>query len=100
MQGDNLIAEGAVRGAVRGTHWHGLLENNAFRRDLLGTLAEQAGKPGFEVAPDTDVAAVRTGQVDTIADLLTEHVDLDALLDLISRGPGAPVPVITHTLTG
>ncbi|MCS3878689.1 cobyric acid synthase [Gordonia amarae] len=99
-QGDNLIAEGAVRGAVRGTHWHGLLENNAFRRDLLITLAEQAGKPAFEVAPDTDVAAIRTGQVDLIADLLTAHVDLDALLDIIGRGAGASVPVITHMLTG
>ena len=98
-QGHNEIKEGSVRGGIRGTHWHGLLENDAFRRDILTTLAAEAGKPDFDVAPDTSVAAIRTAQVDLIADLLTHHVDLDALLHLIDTGAQAAVPTITHALT-
>jgi len=97
-QGEDLIGEGAVRGAVRGTHWHGLLENDAFRRDVLAALAAEAGKPDFAVCTDTSVAAIRTAQVDLIADLLTAHVDLDALFGLIDAGAPASASIITHSL--
>ena len=36
--------EGSDAGAVLGTHWHGLLENDGFRRALLARVAEQAGR--------------------------------------------------------
>src|SRR3546814_9148783 len=42
------MPEGSVRGPVRGTHWHGLLESDDFRRSLLRELAV----PGFVAAPD------------------------------------------------
>lgn len=73
-------AEGAARGVFRGTHRHGQLEDNAFRREFLTWVAASAGKPGFMVAPDTDFAAERLRQLDLIADALEEAWDLSALL--------------------
>lgn len=74
------LGEGSVSGAVFGTHWHGLLENDAYRRHFLTRVAELAGREGFVVAPDVSVAAVREAQLDLLADLLAEHADVDALL--------------------
>ncbi|MFW0796333.1 cobyric acid synthase [Gordonia sp. CPCC 205515] len=95
---DTLGPEGAVVGPVRGTHWHGLLANDAFRRDLLRRIADEAGKPDFDVATDTVVDRVRTAQVDLIADLLDAHIDLTALTDIIEHGASADLPTITHHL--
>ena len=49
--------EGSDAGVVLGTHWHGLLENDGFRRALLARVAEQAGRTGFRAAPGTSFAA-------------------------------------------
>ncbi|MGB3770246.1 MAG: cobyric acid synthase [Rhodococcus sp. (in: high G+C Gram-positive bacteria)] len=78
--------EGSVRGSVRGTHWHGLLENDDFRRDYIADVAAQAERTGFVVAPDTDVDALRAAQVDLLADLVEKALDVDALLTLIAEG--------------
>ncbi|AZZ81947.1 cobyric acid synthase CobQ [Gordonia alkanivorans] len=90
--------EGAVRGAIRGTHWHGLLANDAFRRRLLTEVAAEAGVPDFRVAGDTEVEAIRRRQVDTMADLVSEHLDMDAVMHLIEDGPPVSAPVIRHHL--
>ncbi|WP_439033073.1 cobyric acid synthase [Gordonia terrae] len=95
---DRFGPEGAVRGVVRGTHWHGLLACNEFRRRLLSDVAAEAGVRGFRVAPDTDVDAVRRRQVDQMADLVSEHLDLDAVMRLIDGGPPATAPIIRHRL--
>ncbi len=78
--------EGSIRGATYGTHWHGLLENDDFRRRLLRDVAERSGRTGFVVAPDTSVAAVREAQLDLLADLVGEHLDMDAVFSLIEHG--------------
>ncbi|MGV9712380.1 cobyric acid synthase [Gordonia sp. NPDC003424] len=91
--------EGAVDGVVRGTHWHGLLANDDFRRDLLRRVAAEAGKPGFVVAEATVVDDVRTAQVDLIADLIDTHLDTVALTTVIERGADPGLPTITHHLT-
>ncbi|ETA07943.1 cobyric acid synthase [Gordonia alkanivorans CGMCC 6845] len=90
--------EGAVRGAIRGTHWHGLLANDAFRRRLLTEVAAEAGVPDFRVAGDTEVEAIRRRQVDTMADLVSEHLDMDAVMHLIEDGPPVSASVIRHHL--
>lgn len=77
---------GLVRGAVFGTHWHGLLDNDAFRRAWLTRVAVAAGRGGFVVA-DTNVAARRDTQLDLIADLLASHLDVDAVLGLLDGPP-------------
>ena len=47
--------QGFMRGAVFGTHWHGLLDNDEFRRRGC-RVAEAAGRRGFVVADDVNVA--------------------------------------------
>lgn len=89
-------AQGWVRGGVFGTHWHGLLDNDGFRRRWLGTVAAMAGRHGFRPG-DVSVPARRDAQLDLMADLLAEHLDLDALLGLLD-GPPSPSPVITAAL--
>ncbi len=94
--------EGADAGGVIGTHWHGLFENDGFRRALLGRAAELAGRRGFRPAPDTSFAAVRAAQLDLLGDLVETHLDTAALAELLQRGaaPGLPfVPPGPYGLT-
>jgi adenosylcobyric acid synthase len=86
--------EGADGGHVLGTHWHGLLENDAFRRALLRRVARYAGRPGFQPAPGTDFAAARIAQLDLLGDLVSAHLDTTALADLINHGPPPGLPFI------
>jgi adenosylcobyric acid synthase len=92
---DDWLGIGIRRDAVFGTHWHGLLDNNAMRRDWLTFAASAAGREGFIVADDTDVPGRRDAQLDLMADLLTEHLDTDAVLGLLDSGPPARQIVTT-----
>jgi adenosylcobyric acid synthase len=82
----NSEPHGIMRGAVFGTHWHGLLDNDDFRRAWLTRVASAAGRTGFVVA-DTNVAARRDTQLDLIAELLASHLDIDAVLGLLDGPP-------------
>ncbi|MGQ0482159.1 MAG: cobyric acid synthase [Pseudonocardia sp.] len=82
--------EGSDAGAVLGTHWHGLLENDGFRRALLARVAP----PGFEPAADTCFADVRAGQLDLLGDLVERHLDTDSVLRLIAEGAPAGLPFV------
>jgi len=95
-----LDGEGSDAGAVLGTHWHGLLENDGFRRALLRRVADQAGRTGFVPAPDTSFAAQRTAQLDVLADLVETHIDVRALEHVINHGVPAALPVVTTGLAG
>jgi adenosylcobyric acid synthase len=79
--------EGAYTERVAGTHWHGLLDNDGFRRDLLRWAAGAAKRDGFTPAPDTDVARARAAQLDVLADLVERHLDTGQLEKLITDGP-------------
>jgi adenosylcobyric acid synthase len=92
-------AQGHLHGNVFGTHWHGLFDNDGFRRDWLQHAAQTAGRPGFAVAPDISVGARRDAQLDVMADLLSAHLDLVAVLDLLA-GPPVAAPVISTSLGG
>lgn len=93
------VGEGSVRGGVVGTHWHGLLESDDFRRSFLAWAAEKAGRAGFEVASDTSVAALREQQLDLLADLVDSNIDIDAVLDLIENGvDGSTRKIVTQML--
>ncbi|MGV0834822.1 cobyric acid synthase [Mycolicibacterium thermoresistibile] len=94
---DEWHGVGLRRGAVSGTHWHGLLDNDDLRRRWLTEAAVAAGRTGFVVADDVDVAARRDRQLDLMADLLTAHLDLDALFGLLEHG--APKRPTLHTRT-
>jgi adenosylcobyric acid synthase len=87
-------AEGALGDRVAGTHWHGLLDNDAFRRDFLRWAAARAGRDGFVPAPDTSAAAARAAQLDLLGDLVAEHLDTAALAGLIEGGPRRDLPTL------
>jgi adenosylcobyric acid synthase len=89
--------QGIVRGPVYGTHWHGLLDNDAFRRAWLTLVAHAAGRSRFAVADDVNVAARRDAQLDLMAELLASHLDMDAVAGLLD-GPPPRRPHVTSEL--
>ncbi|EFQ82217.1 cobyric acid synthase CobQ [Aeromicrobium marinum DSM 15272] len=83
---------GARAGAVAGTMWHGCLEDDTARRDLLTEAARAAG---IDLAPATaSFEQHREARLDLLADLAEEHLDVDALLDLATTGAPAGLPRI------
>ncbi|MEU2873127.1 cobyric acid synthase [Streptomyces olivoreticuli] len=90
-QGHGL--DGCRSGEVWGTHWHGSLESDGFRRAFLRRVAAAAGR-SFVPAPDTSFAALREEQLDRLGDLIEQHADTDALLRLIEDGVPAGAPFI------
>jgi adenosylcobyric acid synthase len=90
--GGEQFPGGCRTGAVYGTTWHGIFENDGFRRAVLRRVAAAAGR-SFEPAGVT-FAAVRERHLDTLADLVATHLDTDALLGLISRGAPAGLPFV------
>lgn len=78
--------EGARMGSVYGTHVHGLLANDDWRRAFLrGALREHV--PGFHLAADTSVQAERMRQLDVIADAVESALDVDAILEIAAAAP-------------
>ncbi|MEU6854794.1 cobyric acid synthase [Actinacidiphila alni] len=91
--GDEEFLDGCRVGAVWGTHWHGSLESDGFRRAFLRRVAAAAGRR-FVPAPDTVFAALREEQADRLGDLIEEHADTAALLRLIEQGPPPGLPFV------
>ena len=76
--------DGVRLGSVWGTMWHGTLEGDAFRRAWLVEIARQAGSGWTPDPTAPGFADRRTAMVELLADTVTEHLDLDALLALTS----------------
>ncbi|WP_131105771.1 cobyric acid synthase [Ornithinimicrobium sufpigmenti] len=86
--GTEEFADGARSGQVFGTMWHGSLESDAFRSAFL---AETVG-----VAPSgASFPAARERRIELLADLVEEHLDVGALLDLARGGAPAGLPTLT-----
>jgi adenosylcobyric acid synthase len=81
-------------GVVYGTHWHGALECDGFRRKLLAEVANQRRLSGFVVPPDTEYRQVRADALDVLADLVDDHLDAGALAGLIEAGPPVGLPFL------
>jgi adenosylcobyric acid synthase len=83
---------GCRSGAVFGTIWHGLLDDDSRRHAFLTEVAGLVGKPG----PDggTSFRALREQRLDRLADAVEEYLDTDALLGLIDRGPVPGLPFV------
>lgn len=90
---DETGPEGSVRGSVRGTHWHGMLGNDALRAELLAEVAAATGRTGF-TAGRTDFEAARSAQIDLLADVLDEWLDMAAVDALIAGGIPADLPTM------
>ncbi|OAA28494.1 adenosylcobyric acid synthase (glutamine-hydrolysing) [Frankia sp. EI5c] len=87
-----FAADGVRRGGVAGTSWHGLLENDEFRRSYLAAVAAAAGR-SFRPAR-TSFAAVRQRRLDALGDLVADHLDLPAVRALLERGAPAGLPFV------
>ena len=74
----------AVR-QVFGTMWHGSLEDDGFRGRFLARRAR--GRPR-----QASLRRGRERRLDLLGDLVEEHLDVDALLDLATHG--APPPAV------
>jgi adenosylcobyric acid synthase len=95
--GSEPFLDGCRRGAVWGTSWHGVLENDEFRRAFLAEVAALAGRD-FAPAPGTDFAALRQARLDVLGDLVAGHLDTTALSELITGGPPPGMPSLLVSL--
>lgn len=92
-EGGEPFLDGCRVGALFGTTWHGIFENDGFRRAFLTEIATMIGS-GFKVAPDTNFAAVRQRRLDLLGDLVSGHLDTAAIWRLIEKGPTSGLPFI------
>ncbi len=84
--GEPLVGdEGCVAGAVSGTTWHGLFENDRWRRGFIAELARASAKR-FVVSPVTCFEDRREARIEALADLVDQHLEVDALLALVDGG--------------
>ena len=97
VDGGDPFLDGCVAGSVWGTTWHGIFENDGFRRAFLRAVAANAGRD-FDPAPDVSFAAIREQRLDALGDLIAEHLDTAALRTLIDRGAPAGLPTVLSTL--
>jgi adenosylcobyric acid synthase len=84
--------EGCRVEAVAGTVWHGLLENDSFRREYLTYVARVAGR-SFTGAQDVSFGAIREAKLDSLADLVAGHLDGASVRKLLSAGADALPPL-------
>jgi adenosylcobyric acid synthase len=94
VTGGEPFLDGCAAGAVRGTSWHGIFENDGFRRAFLGVVAAEAGR-SFVPSGNVRFADVRQARLDALADLVADHLDTSALLRLIEGGPPPGLPVLS-----
>jgi adenosylcobyric acid synthase len=90
---DSQFLDGCRRGGVWGTTWHGVLENDEFRRAFLRDVASVAGR-GFIPAADTSFAEARQHRLDVLGDLVADNLDTEAIYRLLEHGPPAGLPFI------
>jgi adenosylcobyric acid synthase len=74
--------EGCRVGSVAGASWHGLFENDVFRRRFLTETALGAGR-AFAVSSDSRFADVREARFDVLADMVDRHIDTGAVMRII-----------------
>ncbi|WP_460355374.1 cobyric acid synthase [Mycobacterium sp. ZZG] len=78
---------GARSGQVFGTMWHGAFEGDALRArflaDVLGLVPSGVSFP-----------KAREHRLDLLGDLVEQHIDVDALIDLVGSGPPSGLPFL------
>jgi adenosylcobyric acid synthase len=88
--GDDGEPDGCVSGGVIGTAWHGALEHDDFRRAVLRRVAHARGR---RFVPGTgSFATARAARLDTLGDLVADHLDTAALTRLIETGAPPDLP--------
>jgi len=79
---DEHFLDGMRVGTTWGTHWHGALEQDGFRRAWLQEVAGQAGSPWRPLPGAPGYAERREAMITTLADALEAQVDVEGLLAL------------------
>lgn len=87
---DELFLDGMRVGSTWGTHWHGALEHDAFRRAWLTRIAADTGHPWRPDPEAPGYSERRERMIDTLADAIEEQTDVDGLLSLARSGGGSP----------
>lgn len=82
--GDQEFLEGSRSGAVFGTMWHGSLENDATRSGWLREASALLGLP--DASSTASFPAAREARLETLADLVEEHLDMDQILEIATGG--------------
>ena len=80
--GAEPFLDGAHVGSGWGTMWHGSLECDDFRRAWLSEVAREAGSPWQPRDGGRGFAALRERMIETTADGIETHIDVEALLGL------------------
>jgi adenosylcobyric acid synthase len=76
-----LFLDGCRRGQVWGTMWHGVWENDGFRRAWLAEIAASAGSSWRPDPTAAGFAERRETMINTLADAVEQHADLGLLLN-------------------
>jgi adenosylcobyric acid synthase len=69
-------------GRLAGTNLHGLFESDRFRHRYLAAMAQRRGKDWR--SSSVSFSQAREAQIDRLADLIAAHLDVGAILDLIT----------------
>jgi adenosylcobyric acid synthase len=95
VEGGEPFLDGCRDGAVWGTTWHGVFDNDEFRRAFLTEVARAAGR---DWTPGTgSFAERREARLDALGDLVEEHLDTDAMWRLIEGGVPGDLPALDLT---
>ena len=89
--------DGARQGSVFGTLWHGFLEGDLLRHAWLSEAASLVGRGEVQLGT-ASFQALRERRIDDLADLMEEHLDIDAVLRLVEAGPPEGLRVVTGGL--
>ena len=96
-RGTEPFLDGCRSGAVWGTTWHGAWRATGSAGRSWPRLPRPPGATSSP-PPDTDVAALRAARLDTLADLVADHLDTAALTRLISHGAPPGLPTLATSL--
>jgi adenosylcobyric acid synthase len=91
--GGSEFLDGVRVGATWGTTWHGVLENDDFRRAFLADVASITGA-AHVARGAVSFASTRERQLDLLGDLVADHLDTDALWRIIAAGAPAGLPFV------
>jgi adenosylcobyric acid synthase len=84
VDGVEPFLDGCRAGSVWGTMWHGAFENDGFRRAWLASASAAGARPFAPTDGALGFADRREAMIDRLADAVSEQLDTEAVLALLS----------------